>query len=66
MMEEMIRNVELCLKKKLSEQQRLLAEYLIKHGYDSRKTAEEIKSMEYGYWNVSTNTNNPLMPIQVK
>ena len=49
MMEEMIMNVELCLKKKLSEQQRLLAEYLIKHGYDSRKTAEEIKSMEYGY-----------------
>lgn len=47
MMEEILRNVEDCLKKKLTEQQLLLAEYLIKHGYDSRKTAEEIRAMEY-------------------
>ena len=47
MMEEMLKNVEDCLKKKLTEQQLLLAKYLIKRGYDSRKTAEEIKAMEY-------------------
>lgn len=49
MLEEMFRNVEKCLCKKLSDRQKLLAEYLIRRGYDSKKVAEELKSMGYSY-----------------
>lgn len=49
MLEEMLKNVEQCLCKKLSDRQKLLAEYLIRHGYDSKRVAEELKSMEYSY-----------------
>ena len=49
MLEEILKNVEQCLGKELADTQKLLAEYLIKHGYDSKHVANELRNMEYSY-----------------
>ena len=55
MLEEILRNVEQCLGKELADTQKLLAEYLIKHGYDSKHVANELRNMEYSYnWGIQS------------
>ena len=49
MIDEILSNVEDCLNNNLSDSQKLLAEYLIRKGYDSKAVALELKSMEYAY-----------------